>query len=189
MAKIKNEADKREITVSVDRLKLTIERYRSKKSMIAELAGYLSSILTLLITVCTAQYSDFWFLSAKALEGVFITLLTLIILIFIIRLMYMLAVRKGITNESKFIDSLEYREEVKTSADHQRKATIIIHTILVIGVLIIIGAYIGFGYLAKWHLAYNIIVSLIMFSIIITYISTWGEMFESIYNTFVKEEQ
>lgn len=188
MRKKKNEEDKREISVSVDRVKLTLERYRNKKSFMAEIFSYLGSILTLLITIVTAQYNDFWFLSAAALEGVFITLLVIMVLVFIFRFCYVIFVKKSVYDENSFIDSLEYNDNVKTIDEINWYKKIWITVLLTFGALLIIGAFIGFGFLFKWHLFFDIAGAMLCLGGLIGYLVNWNDMFNFIYNKVKRNE-
>lgn len=185
----KNEDDKRKITVTIDRVKLTLEKYKNKKSIIAELFSYLGSILTLFITVCTAQYNNFWIFTSEMLKGIFIILLAIMCAIFFIRLIYLLFTRKGVYNEESFINSLEYKTNVKTNAEINNKRAALINLLIAIGFLVIVAAYVLFGFLAKWHIVYDFIVSIIALSLAIAYISNWADMFKYLYDKLKKKDE
>ena len=176
--------EQREITVSLDRLKLTLERYRSRKSIMTEIFSYLGTLLTLLITVCTAQYNDFWIFSANMVEGIFIAMLIVVAIFFFIRVFYLFFVRKGICDDESFINSLEYKTNEKPYQATHKKLAIIINISIFVVLCLIIGIYIGLGFLAKWHWAYDVFVSYITLMGIGMYISYWKDLFRFLYNFF-----
>ena len=186
--KKKNEDDKREITVSIDRVKLTLSKYQNKKSFMAEIISYFGSILTLLITVGTGQYSSFWFLSAEAMQGVFIALLVIMVIVTIFRIVYAVVIKSSIYDEKSFVDSLEYNESLKTNQEINKKRKIIINVFLSLGLILIISAYLGFGFLAKWHLAYCVFVTFIALVLLIGYICEWESMFTYFYEKIEKKD-
>lgn len=188
MKKVKNEKDKNEISVSIDRIKYTLLKYRNRKSILAELISYFGSIITLLITVTTAQYTGFWFFTAEMLQGIFIALLCIMIIIFLSRFLYLFWVRKTIHDEESFIDSLEYSEKIITVKARNRKLNLFINGMVGLFVVLIIGLYIYLGFLAKWHWAYWILVSFIALMVLGFVIGGWDSIVDFFYTKLKHDE-
>lgn len=186
--KVRNEEDKNEITVSVDRIKLTLERYRSGKSIVGELVSYFGIILSLVITLLTTSFKDTWIFSAESLNIIFIVLLAVLIFVFCVRFVYFIYLKKkGNISEEWFIDTLQYKSAAPKARNNNKIKNIIAFLIeFILYVLLPIGAFVGFGFLSKWHWAYCVFAGLLLFSICIGLWSEWNEFADTIYKWLCK---
>jgi len=181
--KITNEKDKENITVSVDRIKLTLERYHSAKSIIGELISYFGIILSLVITLLTSTFKDTWIFSAESLSIMFIVLLATFILIFCVKFIQLVYLKnKGNISEEWFIDTLQYKEKApKVKNPEKIKNIFSLIIVFVLIVLLPISAFIGLGFVFNWHWAYDIFGGMFLFSICMVLWSEWGNFNSSIY--------
>ena len=186
--KIINDEDKSTITVSIDRIKLTLERYRNAKSIIGELISYFGLILSLVITLLTSKFKDVWIFSAESLNVIFIVLLAVFILVFCIKLIQLVYLKhKGNISEEWFIDTIQYKEKAPKLKNPETTKNIITFIILFILIIALpIGLFIGLGFIFNWHWAYCIFGGIFLFSACMTLWSEWENFSNSIYNWLCK---
>ena len=110
------------------------------------------------------------------------------IIVTIFRMIYVVVIRSSVCNENSFVDSLEYKENSKSSQEINKKRKVIINVCLSICLTGLVTLYLGLGFLFKWRLAYCIFGSIAGLVGFIMFIANWESMFTYFYDKVKKKD-